>query len=113
ADLLHLLIERAAAWDVSLLDDLLALPTLAGHPQGAKLRLTRDLPRGPGVYVLRDGQGDAVGLGHAADLRRAVRSLFSAASPRGTGGVLRATQAVEAVPCATAVEAAVTALRLG
>jgi len=35
ADLLHLLLERAASWGVLGLDDLLVLPRLAGHPQDA------------------------------------------------------------------------------
>src|SRR6476661_4934115 len=56
-DLLHLLIERAAAFGVLGLDDLLALPRLGGHPQVAKLRLTTTLPRTPGVYLFVDGRG--------------------------------------------------------
>src|SRR3954452_23630783 len=39
-DLLHLLIERAAAFGVCGLEDLMELPSMAAHPQAAKLRLT-------------------------------------------------------------------------
>jgi DNA polymerase-3 subunit epsilon len=78
ADLLHLLLERAATFGVTVLDDLLQLPRLAAHPHAGKLRLTNRLPRAPGVYVLRDGQGEALHVGRADDdLRRRVRSLFS------------------------------------
>ena len=45
ADLLHLLLERAAGLGVTGLDDLLVLPTMAGHEQASKLALTRSLPR--------------------------------------------------------------------
>src|SRR3546814_8938645 len=51
ADLLHLLLERAAGFDVSTLDDLLELPTAAAHPQAAKLALTDRLPRSARVYL--------------------------------------------------------------
>ena len=65
ADLLHLLLERAAAWGVLGLDDLLVLPRLAGHPQAAKLRLTdhaapdarRLLVRGRARRAALRGQG--------------------------------------------------------
>ncbi len=53
-DLLHLLIERASGWGVTGLDDLVALPTVAGHPQWKKLALTKSLPRAPGVYFFKD-----------------------------------------------------------
>src|SRR5436309_7173969 len=47
-DLLHLLLERAGSLGVLGLDDLLQLPTIQGHPELNKLRLTNDLPRRPG-----------------------------------------------------------------
>ena len=52
-DLLHLLLERAAAFGVLGLDDLLALPRMDAHPQAAKLRLTTKLPRSPGRVPVR------------------------------------------------------------
>ena len=57
-DLLHYLIERGSAWGVTGIDDLVALPTLAGHPQWKKLEMTTSLPRSPGIYRLhgRDGR---------------------------------------------------------
>ncbi|MGA1436408.1 MAG: exonuclease domain-containing protein, partial [Ilumatobacteraceae bacterium] len=53
-DLLYLLIERAAGWGVTGLDDLVAIGKLSGHPQAKKLRLTESLPRSPGVYLMID-----------------------------------------------------------
>ena len=47
-DLLHRLLERAAAYAVFRLDDLLTLPRLAGHPYAAKLRLTDGAAAPPG-----------------------------------------------------------------
>ncbi|HEX6418784.1 MAG TPA: exonuclease domain-containing protein [Acidimicrobiales bacterium] len=112
ADLLHALLERAAGLGVTALDDLLALPDLAAGPHRGKLRLTAGLPRSPGVYVLRDGQGRALEVAYADDLRTSVRSLFAADRPSAPAHRLRAVQAVDHVPCRTSLEAAVVEARL-
>ena len=49
AELLHVLLERAATLGVLGLDDLVELPTMGGHPQAEKLKLTRQLPRSPEI----------------------------------------------------------------
>ena len=46
-ELLHVLLERSGPLGVTGLDDLLALPTVKGHPQLAKLKLTLGLPAHP------------------------------------------------------------------
>jgi DNA polymerase-3 subunit epsilon len=106
ADLLHALLERAAGLGVVMLDDLLALPHLARHAPAAKLRLTARLPRGPGVYVLRDAQGSVLRVEAAADVRRAVRDLFARDPGRGVRHLLRTVDAVDHVPCDSPAEAA-------
>lgn len=111
-DLLHALLERAAAFGVTGLDDLLALPRLGGHPQVAKLRLTASLPRGPGVYIFRDRAGRAIYIGKATDLRRRVRSYFSSDDRRSVGPMLREAQAIDHHRCRSALEAAVLETRL-
>jgi DNA polymerase-3 subunit epsilon len=60
ADLLHVLLERASGLGVTGLDDLVALPTMAGHAQASKLSLTPALPRTPGVYLFGNGRGDVL-----------------------------------------------------
>ncbi len=111
-DLLHVLLERAAGFGVLGLDDLLALPTLAGHPQVAKLRLTDHLPRSPGVYLFRDGGGRVLYVGKATNLRTRVRSYFSGDERRKVGQLLREVQHVDHVACAGPLEAAVLEVRL-
>ena len=111
-DLLHVLLERAASLGVLGLDDLLALPRLGGHPQVAKLRLTTSLPRTPGVYLFVDGRGDVLYVGKATNLRQRVRSYFSSDDRRKIGPLLRETQGIRHVACATTLEAAVTEVRL-
>lgn len=112
ADLLHLLLERAAAFGVCGLDDLLTLPSMAAHPQAAKLRLTDHLPRKPGVYLFRDGGGRTLYVGKATDLRSRVRSYFSGDDRRKVGQLLREVQRIDHVLCPSPLEAAVLEVRL-
>ena len=111
-DLLHLLIERASSFGVCGLDDLIDLPTLAAHPQAAKLRLTDHLPRKPGVYLFRDGGGRTLYVGKATDLRSRVRSYFSGDDRRKVGQLLREVERIDHVVCPSALEAAVLEVRL-
>ena len=88
-DLLHILIERAAGWGVTGIDDLVGVASLAGHPQAAKLRLTDDLPRRPGVYLMVDGSGVVSYVGKATNLRQRVRSYFGGDDRRSVQPMLR------------------------
>ncbi|MBW8824749.1 MAG: GIY-YIG nuclease family protein, partial [Acidobacteria bacterium] len=105
--LLHVLLERAGSLGVLGLDDLLELPTIKGHPQLAKLKLTDRLPRSPGVYLFRDAGGRVLYVGKATNLRSRVRSYFSGDERRKVGQLLRETVAIDHIDTATAVEAAV------
>ena len=111
-DLLHYLIERAAAWGVLGLDDLIALPKLDAHPQAIKLRLTTALPRAPGVYLFRGARDEVLYVGKATNLRQRVRSYFSGDERRKVGPLLRETTRIDHVVCAHTLEAAVTEVRL-
>jgi len=111
-DLLHVLLERAAGLGVSGLDDLLALPTMSGHAQAGKLKLTTTLPRAPGVYLFRDRQGRVLYVGKATNLRARVRSYFSGDDRRKIGALLRETQHVDHVVCRHPLEAAVLEVRM-
>ena len=111
-DLLHVLLERAAAYGVFSLDDLLELPSMAAHPQAAKLALTDGLPRAPGVYLFRDAGGRVLYVGKASDLRSRVRSYFSSDTRRKVGGLLREVASVDHVVTESALDAAVQEIRL-
>lgn len=110
--LLHALLERAGTLGVIGLDDLLELPTVKGHPQLAKLRLTDGLPRSPGVYLFRDAGGRVLYVGKATNLRSRVRSYFSGEERRKVGQMLRETVAVDHVTTTNPLEAAVLEVRL-
>jgi DNA polymerase-3 subunit epsilon len=93
-DLLHLLIERAAGLGVLGLDDLVTLGSLAGHPQAAKLKLTSNLPRSPGVYLFCGHRDEVLYVGKAGNLRQRVRSYFGREDRRRIGPMLREAQSV-------------------
>jgi DNA polymerase-3 subunit epsilon len=112
ADLLHVLLERAGGLGVTGLDDLLSLPTMAGHAQAGKLRLTDGLPRAPGVYVFRDRRGAVLYVGKATNLRSRVRSYFSTDTRRKIGALLRETARIDHRVCTGPLEAAVLEVRL-
>ena len=112
AEVLHALLERAAAFGVLGLDDLLALPTMRAHPSAAKLALTAKLPRLPGVYLFRDRGGRVLYVGKATNLRARVRSYFSTEDRRKVPQLLRETVRIEHRVCRGPFEAAVRELRL-
>ncbi len=111
-DLLHFLLERAATLGVLGLEDLIALPKLAGSPQANKLKLTDGLPREPGVYLFRDARDEVLYVGKAANLRSRVRSYFSTDERRKVGQLLRETHRIDHQVCRNGLEAAVLELRL-
>lgn len=104
AELFHLLLERVGTIGVTALDDLLALPATARHPQFAKLRWVAPLPRSPGVFLFRDGRGEVIYVGRARNLRRRVRSLFTSTDGRRIGPLLREAQSLDHQPCADDAE---------
>jgi DNA polymerase III subunit epsilon len=87
-DLLHYLIERAAALGVFYLEDLLALPSISGHPQSKKLAATNNLPRSPGVYMFVDERNAILYVGKATNIRSRVRSYFGTNESRNKVGSL-------------------------
>jgi DNA polymerase III subunit epsilon len=111
-DLLHVMLERAAALGVTGLDDLLALPKIGGHPQVAKLDLTVSLPRRPGVYLFKDRAGRVLYVGKASNLRTRVRSYFSSDTRRKVGSLLREVHHIDHEICHHPLEAAVREVRL-
>jgi len=111
-DLLHLLIERASGLGVLGLDDLFALAKLAGHPQAAKLKMTADLPRSPGVYMFCGHRDQVLYVGKATNLRQRVRSYFGSDDRRKIGPMLRETQSVRHLDLPDALTAEVIESRL-
>lgn len=111
-DLLHYLLERAGALGVAGLDDLVALPKMAGNSQAQKLRLTDKLPREPGVYLFKGRNGEVLYVGKASNLRSRVRSYFSTDQRRKVAQLLREFHRIDHQVCRNGLEAAVLEIRL-
>ena len=112
-DLLHLLIERAAGFGISDLDEFAALSKIWSHPQSSKLHLTTDLPRTPGVYLFVDGKGDVLYVGKATNIRARVRSYFGTGDTRRkVGSLLKVMQAVHHIATPDVLTAEILELRI-
>jgi len=98
-DLFHVLLERAGGLGVTGLEDLRSIPRLPDNVQARKLRLTAELPASPGVYLMSDKTGHLLYVGKAVDVRARVRSYFTGERRRLVPGLLRLTDAVDAVRC--------------
>ncbi len=98
-DLLHALLERAGSFGIVGLAELLELPSLLGHPQASKLRLTTRVPHRPGVYWFCNAAGHVLYVGRASDLRSGVRAHFSADTAKAIRRSLRQTHAIHFRVC--------------
>ncbi len=111
-DLLHHLIERASGFGVTTLEDLVQISAARLARSFAKIKMTDDLPRGPGIYRFLGAGGRTLYVGKAADIRSRVRSYFYSDTRRGIRGLLRETQSIEAESLPTTLEAEVLETRI-
>lgn len=112
-DLLHYLIERAAAFGVYDIDDLVALPSLGAHPESQKLQMTENLPRTAGVYLFVDRAGEVLYVGKASNVRSRVRSYFSTSESRKkVGSLLKLVHSIHCIETPDPVTAEVYELRI-
>lgn len=112
-DVLHALLGRLAPLGVTHLEDLATASDPVPQRRRRKSALADGLPHAPGVYQFVGPGGEVLYVGTASDLRRRVRSYFTAAEKRARiGEMLDIATAVRHIPCATVLEAQVRELRL-
>lgn len=112
-DVLHAALEAIAPLGVTHVEDL----ATAGDPvparRRAKSRLAEGLPTGPGVYQFLSPAGQVLYVGSAVNLRRRVRSYFTAGESRAAvARMLDTTVSVRVIETPTEIEARVRELRL-
>jgi DNA polymerase-3 subunit epsilon len=112
-DVLHGLFERLGCFGVTTLEDVGTFSTRVSPAQQRKRHLADGVPRGPGVYLFRDGQGRVLYVGKSVDLRSRVKQYFTASESRTRmAEMVGLAESVVPIPCATALEAEVRELRL-
>ena len=115
-DVLHGLIERVGNLGVHTIEDLQEFARRVSPQRRAKRTWAAALPERPGVYLFvaeHDGQRHVLYVGKSKNIRRRVRSYFTAAETRPRmDEMVRMSTGVEAIPCQTALQAEVVELRL-
>jgi DNA polymerase-3 subunit epsilon len=117
-EVLHHLLGRIGNLGVQSLEELLALVSgAAAHRptthQRRNRHLAEALPSAPGVYLFRGDRDEVLYVGTSGDLRRRVRSYFTAGERRRrVRDMVAQARRVDAVVCAHALEAGVRELRL-
>lgn len=112
-DVLHGLLDRLGNQGVHTLEELATWQSAVSPVQRRKRYLAEGLPHAPGVYLFADGRGEVLYVGKSKDVRRRVRTYFTAAESRvRMTEMVGLAERVTAIPCATALEAEVRELRL-
>ncbi|WP_217915095.1 exonuclease domain-containing protein [Miltoncostaea marina] len=96
AELLVVFVGMLAERGISTLERAVAFGGVGGARHAYKLALAETLPPSPGVYLMRDRDGEALYVGKAGNLRRRVRAYFG---PGGRHGRLigRALERLETI----------------
>ncbi|MCD4534678.1 DEDD exonuclease domain-containing protein [Nocardioides sp. cx-169] len=112
-DVLHGLMERIGALGVHTLEELQTFSSRVSAAQRRKRHLADGLPHSPGVYLFKDEHARVLYIGTSRDVRTRVRSYFTASETRSRmGEMVRLAATVQAIECATPLEAEVRELRL-
>jgi DNA polymerase-3 subunit epsilon len=112
-DVLHGLISRVGGLGVVTLEELSTFSSRVTSAQRRKRHLAEGLPSAPGVYMFKDSQGHVLYVGTSQDIRRRVRTYFTASEQRTRmAEMVGVAASVTPVVCETTLEAQVRELRL-
>lgn len=112
-DVLHAALQVLAPQGVTHLEDLATATDPVPARRRIKSRMADGLPTGPGVYRFLSRTEQVLYVGSAVNLRRRVRSYFTAAEKRPTiARMLETAVGVRVIETATEIEARVRELRL-
>jgi DNA polymerase-3 subunit epsilon len=112
-DVLHGLLSRLGNLGVVTLEELSTFSSRVSSAQRRKRHLAEGLPSAPGVYLFKDSQGRVLYVGTSQDIRRRVRTYFTASEQRTRmAEMVGIAASVTPVVCETTLEAQVRELRL-
>jgi DNA polymerase-3 subunit epsilon len=111
-EVLWALIERAGAYGVTTLADLLQIQSVRSNPHFEKVKLARSLPTTRGVYMFCNAQSEVIYVGKAANLRARVRSYFTSDERKRMGDLRAEIDNVRVRHCTSELEASALEARL-
>ncbi|MEO8517577.1 MAG: DEDD exonuclease domain-containing protein [Dermatophilaceae bacterium] len=112
-DVLHGLMSRVGNLGVVTLEELSTFTSRVSPAQRRKRHLAEGLPAAPGVYLFKDSKGHVLYVGTSQDIRRRVRTYFTASEQRSRmSEMVGIAASVTPVVCETTLEAQVRELRL-
>lgn len=110
---LHGLIERVGNLGITTFEGLMAFDGQATERRRRKRHLADSLPTGPGVYIFFDAANHPLYVGKSISIRKRVMSYFTAAETRSRmTNMVELAARVDAIECATELEAAIREIRL-
>ena len=112
-DVLHYLIGRVGDLGVHTVEELRDFSARVTREQRRKRTLADHLPAVPGVYIFRDHDGRPLYVGTSRNIRRRVLTYFTGSEKRTRmAEMVGVATRVDAIPCATALEAEIRESRL-
>ena len=112
-DVLHGLLERLGSFGVTTLDELKGFSTRITPAQRDKKHFVTAIPQGPGVYIFRGPNNEALYVGTSRNLKGRVRTYFTASESRKRiQEMIAISHHIDTIVCATVIEAQVRELRL-
>ncbi|HEY8479246.1 MAG TPA: DEDD exonuclease domain-containing protein [Spirillospora sp.] len=112
-EVLHGLIERLGAFNVTSLEEMRTFAKAPTPEQRRKRHLAEHVPSAPGVYLFEDASGEVLYVGKSSNLRARVRSYFTGSETRHRiREMVGLAENVRTIECATGLEAEVRELRL-
>lgn len=110
---LHGLIERIGNLGITTVEGLTSFDGQATERRRRKRHLADGLPVGPGVYIFYDAANHPLYVGKSINIRKRVMSYFTAAETRSRmTNMVELAARVDAIACATDLEAAIREIRL-
>lgn len=112
-DVFHGLIGRVGSLGVSTVEDLFDFSHRLTQAQQSKRHLLVGLPKGPGLYIFKGPDGEALYIGVSKNIASRVRSYFSSNEARSRVlEMIAIAESIETIPCPTITEAEIREIRM-
>ena len=112
-DVFHGLIGRVGSLGVQTVEDLFDFSHRLTQAQQSKRHLLEGLPKGPGLYIFKGPDGEALYVGVSKNIASRVRSYFSSNEARSRVlEMIAIAESIETIPCPTVTEAEIREIRL-